>query len=334
MAFSGFQYGDISPRVGVFAVAKFLSHADSQLVLAKFASSQSLPKNKSQTLKWRRCVPFAVSTTTLTEGVTPPPQGFEYEDVSVSVSQYGAWNAITDVVTDTYEDPVLSNMAELCGKQAADTQEAIIWGVIRNGSNVIFTGSATARTGVNAVITLDDIRAATRELKAMHCKKITKRLSASPNFGTEAVNGSYIAVSHSNMERDFREMTSFVPIERYASGGAIHENEIGKVEEVRVILTPHLEPFFGAGDTTLTGVLNNGTRVDVYPVVIFGEEAFGVASLKGMDSANISVMNPKMGASYEDPLGQRGFVSWKFWFAAVRLNENWMIKIESACTAL
>jgi N4-gp56 family major capsid protein len=129
-------------------------------------------------------------------------------------------------------------------------------------------------------------------------------------------------------------MTSFVPIERYASGTPLHANEIGKVEEVRVILSPMLEPFVGAGSGTTTGVLNNGSNVNVYPVIIFGEEAYGVTPLKGMDSAAIAVMNPKMAASYEDPLGQRGFVAWKMWYSAVRLNEQWMARIETAARSL
>jgi N4-gp56 family major capsid protein len=95
-----------------------------------------------------------------------------------------------------------------------------------------------------------------------------------------------------------------------------------------------LEPFVGAGSGTTTGVLNNGSNVNVYPVIIFGEEAYGVTPLKGMDSAAIAVMNPKMAASYEDPLGQRGFVAWKMWYSAVRLNEQWMARIETAARSL
>ena len=328
------SYGDISPRVGIFAVANMLAYADSQLCLERFAKVQDLPKNKGLVMKWRRPVPFPVSTTPLVEGVTPPPQALEYEDVSTTISQYSNWVTFTDVIADTHEDQNLQVMTELCGKQAADTKEALIWGVVRGGTNAIFTGSATTRATTNSVLGLDEIRAAVRELKANHAKKITKKLSASANIATEPVNASYVAFAHTNMERDFREMASFVSVEKYGSGAPIHENEIGKVEEVRVILTPHLEPFFGEGDTTVTGVLNNGTRVDVYPVVIVAQDAYAVTALKGMNSAALAVKNPKMGESYEDPAGQRGFVVWKMWFVATRLNENWMIRIESACTAL
>lgn len=334
MSFSGMQYGDISPRIGIYAVAKMLAYADSQLVLEKFAMVTPLPKNKGLTIKWRRPVPFAVNTNALTEGVTPTPQILEYEDVTATIAQYGQWVSLTDVIMDTHEDPVLNNVTELMGKQAGDVKEAIIWGVVRAGTAVFYSGSATSRATVSAPLVLDDIRAAVRELKTNTAKKLYKKLSASPNISTEPINSSYLAVGHTNLERDFREMASFIPVHKYGSGAPIHELEIGAVEEVRIILTNHLEPFYGAGSTSITGVLSNGTNVDVYPVVLFGQDAFGVTPLKGMDSVAMAVKNPKMGESYEDPLGQRGFVSWKMWFVAVRLNESWMVRLEAAATAL
>lgn len=334
MSFSGTQYGDISPRIGIYAVAKFLANAEPQLVLEKFAKVEPVPKNKGLTVKFRRPVVFDVSTIALTEGVTPAPQVLEYEDVTVNLSQYGAWVPFTDVIADTHEDPNLNAMTEECGKQAASTKEAILWNTIRGGTSVIYSGTASSRATVEAPLDADDLRAATRELKTNHAKKITKRLSASVNIATEPVNAAYIAVGHTNLEPDFRDLAGFVPVEKYSNFAPVSEFEIGKVEEIRVILTPHLEPFFGKGSTTVAGVLNDGTRVDVYPVIVFGQDAFAITPLKGMDSANVAVMNPKMGASYEDPLGQRGFVSWKMWYAAVRLNEQWMTRIECAASAL
>jgi N4-gp56 family major capsid protein len=334
MSFSGTQYGDISPRVGIFAVANFLANAEPQLVLEKFAMVTDVPKNKGLAIKFRRPVVFDVSTVSLTEGVTPAPQVLEYEDVTVNLAQYGAWVPFTDVIADTHEDPNLRAMTEECGKQAASTKEAILWGVLRGGTSVIYSGTANSRGTVNAPLDEDDLRSSVRELKANHCKKITKRLSASPNIATEPVNAAYIAVGHTNLEADVRDLSGFVPVEKYSNFNPVSEHEIGKVEEIRIILTPHLEPFFGQGSGTTTGVLNNGANVDVYPLIVFGQDAYGVTPLKGGSSANIAVKNPKMGESYEDPLGQRGFVSWKMWFAAVRLNEQWMTRIECAASAL
>src|SRR5687767_487344 len=110
MSFSGMQYGDISPRVGLFAVANFLVHASPVLILERFAMTQAVPKNSSQIIKWRRPIPFAISTEQLVEGVTPAPLGLEYEDVTGTLAQFGAWIAFTDVIADTHEDDNLKTM--------------------------------------------------------------------------------------------------------------------------------------------------------------------------------------------------------------------------------
>lgn len=334
MSYSGTQYGDISPRVGIHAVAKFLAHAQNQLVLEKFAMNEPLPKNKGLTIKWRRAVPFDVSNVALTEGVTPTPQILEYEDVSATISQYGSWVPFTDVIQDTHEDPNLSKMTELCSQQAAAVKEMLIWGVIRAGTNVIYTGSATSRVTVLAPLDENDLRLAQRELKANHAAHITRMIGASEKVATEPVAPGFLAFSHTNLEQDLRDLTGFVVREKYASYSPVSEYEIGKFEDIRFILTPHMEPFFGAGSGTTTGVLNTNSAVDVYPLIIVGQDAYGVTALKGMEAVALAVKNPKMGDSYEDPLGQRGFVSWKMWYVATRLNESWMVRIETAVTAL
>lgn len=339
MSFNGMQYGDISPRVGIYAVAKFLAHAQPILVLERFATSQPLPKNKSQTIKWRRAIPFDTSLVALTEGVTPAPQAMRFEDVTTSISQYGAWVAFSDVIADTHEDPILNQMSELLAEQAAQVKEGLIWNVLRAGTNVLYTGTATSRATVNAPVQEADLRLAQRVLKGNLAKPITKMISASPNTATEPVAPGYIAFGHTNLEADLRDLTGFVPREKYASTSALMDQEIGKFEDIRFILTPHLAPFYGAGTSVAgagasTDVLGSNGAVDVFPVVVIGQDFFGVTALKGYESAQMAVKNPKMGDSYEDPLGQRGFMSWKMWYVVTRLNEAWGVRIEAAARSL
>ena len=111
MSLGVMTYGDISPRVGLYAVANFLAHAEPVLILERFAKVEQLPKNKGQVVKWRRFVPFAINTTALVEGVTPAPNQLQYEDVSTMVNQYGGWVSFSDVIVDTHEDPNLYLLA-------------------------------------------------------------------------------------------------------------------------------------------------------------------------------------------------------------------------------
>lgn len=330
MSFSPMTYGDISPRVGLYAVANFLAHAEPVLILERFAKVEQLPKNKGQIVKWRRFVPFAINTTALVEGVTPAPNQLQYEDVSTMVNQYGGWVSFSDVIVDTHEDPNLQKISMGLGEQAASTKEALIWEELIGGTAVLYSGAATSRATVDDVVQAADLVAAQRFLKANRAKHITRVLKASQNVATEPVAPAFVAFGHSNLEPDLRALTEFVVREKYSNMQMLSDYEIGKFQDIRFILSPQLTPFWGAGGSP-TGVLSrDGVAADVYPIVIVGQDAFGVVPLRGMDSASITIQNPK--ATYEDPLAQRGFASWKMWYVAVRLNEEWMVRVEVAAS--
>lgn len=324
-------YGDISQRTAAHAAADQLSHAEPILVLSKFGQSKPLKKNTADTVKFRRPVPFALATTPLTEGVTPSAQQMQYEDVTVQLKQYGAVVQITDKVHDLSEDPVLRDANMLCGEQAAETVEALTWAIIQAGTNV-FYGNGTSRANVNTKISLSKQRAITRSLKANRGKKITTMVGASPNYSTEPVDAAFIAFAHTDCEGDIRDLPGFTPCEKYGQMKAL-PYEIGKVEDVRYVLSPVLDPILGAGSATLNGMTSDGaTNVDVYPIVYIAKEAYGVVPLKGEKAITPSVINPDT-KTKDDPLGQRGYVGWKTYFEAVILNETWIARLEVGASA-
>lgn len=332
MSFGLTTFGDISPRVGIYAVANFLEHARPVMVLEKFARVEPLPKNKGSVVKFRRFVPFEINTTALVEGVTPAPNMLQYEDLTVMISQYGAWTTFTDVIQDLHEDPNLQKITMGLGEQAGGVKEAIIWQELIGGTSVIYTGSATSRATVDAPVSETELNAAQRFLKANKAKHITKMLKPSQNIATEPVAPAFIAFAHTNLEPDLRALTEFVPREKYSNYSPVSDYEIGKYQDIRFVLSPDLQPLWGAGAADTTGVLSrDGDAVDVYPIVIVGQDSYGVIPLRGMDAAHVTVKNPT--ATFEDPLAQRGFASWKMWYVAVRLNEEWMVRIEAAASA-
>jgi len=329
-------YGDIGQRTAVWAEGTMLEHAEPILVLDKFGESKPLPKNKADTIKFRRPVPYAVSTSQLVEGVTPAPKQINYEDVTVQMGQYGDLVSISDRVADMSEDPVLANAAMLAGEQAAETKELVLWGTLRAGTSVFYsgTGTPTSRSGVNSVATLALQRAVIRALKRQRARTITSVVAASPKYGTMAVSPAYIAFGHTDIEQDIRDMAGFVAVESYGTYSPVSDYEIGKVEGVRYILSPVLEPFLSAGSATLNGmVTNDDTNVDVYPLIYIAKNSYGTVPLKGAGSMNPTVINPGT-ISKSDPLGQRGFVGWKMYFAAVILNEAWLTRVEVGVTDL
>lgn len=325
-------YGDINQRTAAWAAAEMLSHAEPVTCLSKFGQHKPIPRNKAQVVKFRRAVPYPVSNVPLAEGVTPTARKIQYEDVTVTMRQYGDVAELTDVVHDQAEDPVLKDMSQLAGEQAAETVELVTWGIIRAGTSIIYT-NGSARSDVNTVIDNDDVRTATRYLKAQRGKMHTSMLSGSVNIGTVPIEAAFIAFGHTDVESDFRNLTGFTPTAEYGSRKTISPYELGAVETIRAILSPVLDSFADAGGAKGTTVSTTGTSSDVYPVVVCAKESYGCCPLKGSEAITPMVLNPGV-ARGGDPLGQRGTVGWKTYFAAIVLNDTWMVRIECAVSAL
>ena len=323
----------ISPRTNVYAMRTMLKHQMPVVVLDKFGVVKPMPKNKTQTVTFRRPRVFTAADTPLVEGVTPTATQFRYEDVRGQIKQYGQLVEITDAIEDTAEDPVLKDASVQCGENMGRTFERLRWGVLRAGTNV-FYGNGSSRASVNTVLTLSKQRAVTRALKAQKAKKFTRILSGSVNIGTRPVEASYFAVAHTDLESDIRNLAGFVSTAEYGTRAMIHETEIGGVEDVRYCLSPDLDAFPSAGASGGTNVLQaDGSNADVYPILYFGMEAYGTVPLRGMDAIEPSIV-PVGQRDKSDPLGQRGYVGWKSWFLTLVLHQAWMGRIEVAVTDL
>ena len=336
MTTTGYSSPGISQRTNVYAEKQMLRWAKPIMVLEKLGLAKQMPKNKSDTIKFRRPRVFAAVNIPLVEGVTPSAVAFSYEDVAVSMKQYGMVVEITDKIEDLHEDPVLNDATIQCGENIGRTIEALNYAVVRAGTSVFYT-NGTQRTDVNTPISLNKLRAAVRYLKSQKAMKITKILSGSSDFATRPVEAAFVAVCHTDVESDVRNLAGFTPVAEYGQRSPISENEFGTVEEIRFITSSDLTPFADAGGAKAgasgTMVSTTGTSADVYPIIIFGQDAWGLIALRGQGAVSPSII-PVNQKTKDDPLGQRGYVGWKTWHAALILNQTWMTRIESAATNL
>jgi N4-gp56 family major capsid protein len=346
------QYGDISPAVAAFATVRMLDRAMPLLQLEKFGQTYVLPTNSTQTAKFRRYYlagatgsagngsgSFNIPTATvpLVEGVTPSGSTLANTDYSVQVAQYGDFITITDVVQDTHTDNVLQNATDILGEEAAVTVETLRYNVLKAGSNVFYANSVAGRSSVAAAVALADLRRVATALNRQNAKKITSVVASTADYNTKSVEAGYMAVCHPDLETDLRSIAAFKPVADYGPHTSPMEGEIGSIEQVRFLTSTVIAPFFGTGVATASAPTmrhsdaGTGDKVDVYPILIFARDAFGIVPLKGKTSMTPMVVNPKPASG--DPLAQRGTVGWKLWTATVILQDLFMARLEVACTA-
>ena len=344
---SNVVYGDISPRTAAYAVKDLLKRGMPYLVLEKFGQAKPIPRNNSKTISFRRYFlkdaslsaftpqdyfatsNFDPTTKQLSEGVTPDATALDKVDITATLIQYGDRTVITDVVMDTHEDPVLREATEVLGEQAAIILEKARFNVVKAGSNVVYA-NGSARTDVNTVFSAAIQRNATRTLKRQLARTLTSVVKSTPSYGTESIAPSFIGLCHTDLEYDISRAAGFVPTEKYGQTTPF-ENEIGKIGDVRYIVSTIFEPWAGGGAASGTNVIETSNAADVYPILFLARDAFGLVPLKGKASIVPMVVNPK--PSDSDPMAQRGHVAWKSMTTTIILNDSWMVRGECACTA-
>lgn len=326
---------DIGLRTAGYIAAELLKRAHPALVMQQFGQLKPLPTNASTTIKFRRYEALSAATTALTEGVTPVGNSITSTDYSATLAQYGDWVGITDVVADTHEDPIIAEYKDILARQGAETVETVLFHTLRAGTNVYYA-NGTARTDVNTTLTLNLQRKITRGFKRQNAKVITRKLSSSAMMDTVNVKPAFIAVVHPDMESTIRGLAGFKDVVDY---GAItpYDTEIGSVEDVRYLTSTIVSSwadgggaYAGSGTAMIT---TTGTSADVYPVLFFAADAFGVTPLKGAKAMVPFVKNPNESRE-GDQLGQRGWIGWKTYFASCILNQLWLARLEAAVPEL
>lgn len=322
------RYVDISPRTNTYADKRFLARATPNNILGQFGQSRPLPRKSTKTITFRGFDKLDATPVPLQEGVTPTGKSPTSFDVPCTILQFGDFIRFSDVIEDTHEDPLLNEFTDLNSEQAAELYDLHRAGVLLAGSNVMRSNGVN-RTDVNTVVSRDQLRTAIRILKKQEAKRITKLIQAGPNVGTKPIMPAFVLCCHSDMQPDFERMDGWTPIAEYPSTQGLINGEAGSIGELRVVFDNNLTPWANAGGNAGAMLSTAGAKADVYPLLIIGQDAYGIVPLAGKNSVETYIVNPK--ASDSDPIAQRGSIGWKGWTGTVILNDLNMLRIETAC---
>jgi N4-gp56 family major capsid protein len=325
------KYSDISPRTIGYADGKFLSRPRVNCVLDQFGQVRPLPKNKTQSIIFRRFNKLDSTPVLLQEGVTPTGKTLTKTDVTATVKQLGDWVGITDVIQDFHEDPVLNEAIGVLGDQQDEMYDKFYAGTLKAGTNVVYANGA-ARNAVNTPVTSTVLDKAIRVLERQEARRKTKVVKAGVNIGTSPIPPSYIIACHSDLRKDFEAISGWKGVHEYANQDNLLKGEAGSVKQFRVVFDNNLTPWADAGGARGAMISTTGVNADVYPVLVIGEDAYGIVPLAGKGAVETLISNPK--AQHGDELAQNGSVGWKGWTTAVILNDLFMVRVEAAVTDL
>ncbi|MCK4789176.1 MAG: N4-gp56 family major capsid protein [Desulfobacteraceae bacterium] len=341
------QYGTVASRNLIRAEMKMLKHVEPIQVLGKFGDQKEQPLRKTDTVVFRRLKPFNATAEEVpsitaanfvtSEGTTPTANTISYTDVTAVLNQYAVLFKFSSKSELIYEDNIPDDMSKLTGETLAEVAELIAYGQVKAGTSVIYANGST-RVGVNTAISLGKLRLSARTMESNRGKKVTNSIKAGPDFDTSPVEESYVVFHHTDCNADIRDLSGFTKRVEYGSAiKPVHPREIGACEEFRFVPSPLFAPHLAAGASVGTSgmVAADDSDIDVYPMIIMAESAWGHISLKGHGYSGVSpTVIPSNVKNHANPSGMFGYVGADFWYAAIRLNENWMTRCEVAVTEL
>lgn len=310
------ETGSLSAEMKTFYEKRLLDQAEPLLVHNQFGDKYPIPAGSGKKIEFRKYSALPKALTALTEGVTPAGNSLTVTTVEGTVKQYGDWIQLSDMLQMTAIDNNVVQATKLLSSQAGRTLDTVTREVLAGGTNVIYAPKVVdgAETEVlsrstltpECVLTPFVVMRAAATLEAMNTPKI---------------NGSYVLITHPYCRETLQESPGWVDVVKYKEGNNTFSGEIGKIGDVRVVTTSEAKVI---NDSTCP-VVEDSTYYSVFTSLLLGANAYGVTEL---ENGGLQHIVKQLGYG-EDPLNQRSSCGWKATSVAVRLCEEYMVRIES-----
>ena len=279
------------------------------LVHLQFGDEHRMPPHSGLVMNMRKLIPLETNTKALSEGDPGESVMLAETEVTVQLQQYGEYARCTDKLDLTHLDMDIMRRTKLFGDAGARSIDAVVREELAKCTNVIYAGGKASRAELTAAdkLTSRELRKAVKTLKKNHAQ----------TFG-----GYYVAIIGPDTMYDLQEDEAFVKVSQYQDKENIYTGEVGRLFGVRLVETTEAKIFEGAG----------ADGADVASVIVLGQYAYGVTSLKGAKPRVI--VKPAGSAGTADPLDQISTVGWKMdGFGAKLLQPEYAVRIECGFSA-
>jgi len=324
-----------SEALGVKLSARIIYDSQKLMMLTKWGVQEDLPRNSGQTIQFVRYHNIDTGLNPIFGSTNPNAVKLTNTTFTTSLYRYGGVIDIPESMELLHEDDLKKIGMDRLAYDFARKIETLTYNVVKSGSNVIYAAGAANRPGVLDVVTETDFEAAVATLEENNAMEITNLVKSSANYETLPIQPTYIAYCHTNVGQTIRKMTSFISQEHYAGQTALLPGEIGAVaNKVRVVCSNIALPWEAAGGNPATNAVRGlGSNAHVYPILIFAQDAFACSKLAGDGGMKVMVKPPSPNGDSYDKLGLNGHIGYKTWYACTRLNEDNLVRIETAAPA-
>ena len=213
-------------------------------------------------------------------------------------------------------------------------------GVIRYGGDALAVADITGEGATPSLVSYKTLQRLAITLTDNRCPKKTKIIKGSRMIDTATISDGFIMYIGSELQPVVEDMEdnfgnqAFIPVRKYADATNILNGEIGAVGNFRIVVVPEMQHWAGAGDnvTANPGYRETGSKYDVYPMLVVGDEAFTTIGFQTSGNNTkfkiITKMPGEATADRTDPYGEKGFASikWFYGFMPLRTERLAVIK--------
>ena len=255
---------NLTPLMKSYYDRALIRFATPKLVHAQFGQQKPIPSGSGKTIEFRRFSPLPKALVPLTEGVTPEGNTLNVTTVESTVEQYGDYVTLSDMLTLSSVDSVISETQNVLGDQAGRTLDTVIREKINAGTNVQYGNGKADRNllvGGSSTASENDYLSVAAVKRAV---ATLKRNNAAP-----FKDGCYVAIIHPDVANDLTNDPEWKAIKQNVDPKDWYQGAIGRIHGV---------VFF---ESTEAKIFRAGTLRNPATVTQGDAETLTVASVSG-----------------------------------------------------
>ena len=271
--------------------------------------------------------------------------GFKRKELEGTFEKFGYFDEYTKDSVDFDSDADLYQHInrEMINGANEITEDAIQIDLLTSAGVLRYAGSATsAATLSDTVVSYGDLMRLSIDLDNNRTPKQTTVITGTRMVDTKTIPSGRVMYVGSELlptlkaMKDLHNNPAFISVEKYAAGTTTLTGEVGAIDQFRIVVVPEMMKWAGAGaDASGTSTCyETNNRYDVFPMLCVGEASFTTIGFqtdgKGVKFNILHKAPGEATADRNDPYGETGFTSIKWWYGFLVLRPERIGLIKTA----
>lgn len=271
--------------------------------------------------------------------------GFKRKELEGTFEKFGYFDEYTKDSVDFDSDADLYQHInrEMINGANEITEDALQIDLLTSAGVLRYAGSATSAATLNdTVVSYGDLMRLSIDLDNNRTPKQTTVITGTRMVDTKTIPSGRVMYVGSELlptlkaMKDLHNNPAFISVEKYAAGTTTLTGEVGAIDQFRIVVVPEMMKWAGAGaDASGTSTCyETNNRYDVFPMLCVGEASFTTIGFqtdgKGVKFNILHKAPGEATADRNDPYGETGFTSIKWWYGFLVLRPERIGLIKTA----